>query len=204
LTAAPANLNNPAYRPDPGYKYKLGHTDWLFLPPTLEGTAMLTPIEIAALITATKGAVDIFDKIAGQVRSVLTKQPKEAAGDEDRWRYKIGTDTAATSIVVKQDNRTIQTLKGDDLSKVLGPIDLRLITTYESKMNEYYDLWEKVYEEKDMSNDALANAKTEKQLGKLVVKMRGELLGILKFLEQIGVRLDDHYMNIRHLVEDTK
>jgi len=165
---------------------------------------MLTPIEIAALITATKGAVDIFDKIAGQVRSVLTKQPKEAAGDEDRWRYKIGTDTAATSIVVKQDNRTIQTLKGDDLSKVLGPIDLRLITTYESKMNEYYDLWEKVYEEKDMSNDALANAKTEKQLGKLVVKMRGELLGILKFLEQIGVRLDDHYMNIRHLVEDTK
>jgi hypothetical protein len=165
---------------------------------------MLTPIEIAALINATKGAVDIFDKLAGQVKSVLTKRPKEAAGEDDRWRYKIGSDAAATSIVVKRDKQVIQTLKGDELAKVLGPNDLRLIKTYELKMSEYYDLWEKVYEEKDVSNDALVNAKTEKQLNKLITKMRGELLGILKFLEEIGVRLDDHYMHIRHLVEDAK
>ena len=87
---------------------------------------------------------------------------------------------------------------------MLGPNDLRLIKTFESKMAEYYDLWEKVYEEKDASNDALANARTDKQLTKLISKMRGELLGILKFLEQIGVRLDDHYMHIRHLVEEAK
>ena len=165
---------------------------------------MLTPMEIAALITATKGAVDIFDKVAGQIKSVLTNRPKEAAGDDDRWRFKIGSDPTATSIVVKQDTRVVQTLKGDELARVLGPNDLRLIKTYESKMSEYFDLWEKVYEEKDASNDALANAKTEKQLNKLIGKMRGELLGILSFLEQIGVNLDDHYMHIRHLVQDIK
>ncbi|HRB16650.1 MAG TPA: hypothetical protein PK224_12725 [Nitrospira sp.] len=165
---------------------------------------MLTPVEIAALITATKGAVDIFDKVAGQVKSVLTKRSKEVAGDDDQWRYKIGSDAAATSIIVKQDNRVVQTLKGDELAKMLSPSDLRLIKTYESKMSEYYDLWEKVYEEKDASNDALANAKTEKQLNKLIAKMRDELLGILRFLEQIGVHLDDHYMQIRHLVQDVK
>lgn len=165
---------------------------------------MLTPIEIGALITATKGAVDIFDKIAGQVKSVLTKRPKEAAGDDERWRYKIGTDTPSSSIVVKQDRQTIQTVSADELAQKVDPSDLRLIKTYESKMNTYYDLWEKVYEEKDMSNDALANARTQKQLEKLVLGMRGELLGILRFLEKIGVHLDDHYMHIRHLIEEAK
>ena len=165
---------------------------------------MLTPVEIAALVTATKGAVDIFDKLAGQVKSVLMKRPKEAAGDEDRWRYRIGSDAAATSIIVKQDKRVVQTIKGDELAKVLGPNDLRLIKAYESKMSEYYDLWEAVYEAKDASNDALANARTEQQLNKLITKMRGELLGILEFLEQIGVHLDDHYMHVRHLVEAAK
>lgn len=162
---------------------------------------MLSPAEIAALITATKGAVDIFDKVAGQIKSVLTKQPKQTPADEESWHYKIDSDAASTSIVVKQDKRIVQTLTSDELAKVLSPNDLRLIKTYESKMGEYYDLWEMVYDEKDASNDALANAKTEKQLIKLISKMKGELLGILKFLEQIGVQLDDHYMHIRHLVE---
>jgi hypothetical protein len=165
---------------------------------------MLTPVEIAALITATKGAVDIFDKVAGQIKSVLTKLPKEAAGDDDRWRFKIGADAASTSIVVRQETRIVQTLKGEELAKVLGPADLRHIKNYESKMNEYYDLWEKVYQEKDSSNDALANAKTDKHLEKLISKMKAELLGILRFLVKIGVQLDDHYMHIRDLIEEAK
>jgi len=163
---------------------------------------MLSPVEIAALVTATKGTVDLFDKIAGQIKSVLTKRPKEAEGGDDRWRFKIGAQEG--NIVVSQDNRTIQTITGKQMGLVLGPSDLALVQTYESKMNEYFSLWQKVYEEKDMSNDALANAKTDAQLRKLILKMKNELLGILKFLEHLGIHLDDHYMNIRHLVQDAK
>ena len=36
---------------------------------------MLSPAEIAAVVAATKGAVDLFDKFAGQIKSVLLKRP---------------------------------------------------------------------------------------------------------------------------------
>lgn len=160
---------------------------------------MLTPVEIAALVAATKGAVDLFDKIAGQVKSVLMKLPKEAAGKEDRWRYKISAE--GKDIVVRQTERTIQTITGDQLSKVLGPDDLALVRSYEKNMQKYFKRWQAVYAKKDASQDPLVNAVTEEQLAEQIESMKAELLGILSFLQRIGVQLDDHYMHIRHLVE---
>ena len=78
---------------------------------------MLTPVELAALVTATKGSIEIFDKIAGQIRSVLERRPKEEAGTEDRWKYKVGSDH--NNLVVTQDKRVIQTLTGDELASKL-------------------------------------------------------------------------------------
>ena len=163
---------------------------------------MLSPTEIAAVVAATKGAVDIFDRIAGQIRSVLARRPKEAEGDDERWRYKISGK--GKDIVVTQSGRTVQTVTAEELSKKLGPQDLALVRTYERKMEEYFKLWQAVYAEKDSSQDPLINAKTDAQLAKLVVKMRDELLGILAFLQRIGVHLDDHYMHVRSLVEDAR
>jgi hypothetical protein len=162
---------------------------------------MLPIAEVAALVAATKGAVDIFDKIAGQLKSVILKRPKEAEGEDDRWRYKIGSEGG--NIVVKQDQRTIQTITGAELATKLGPQDLALVSAYEHKMDEYFSLWQSVYSQKDSSQDPLVNAKTDAQLKNLIGKMRGELLGILNFLTKIGVHLDDHYMHVRQLVEQT-
>lgn len=160
---------------------------------------MLTPVEIGALVTATKGAIDLFDKIAGQIKSVLLKRPKETEGEEDRWRYKISTE--GKDIVVKQTDRTVQTITGDQLASVLGPDDLALVRSYEQNMQKYFKRWQAVYVKKDSSQDPLANAITEEQLAEQITKMKDELLGILSFLQRIGVNLDDHYMHIRHLVE---
>lgn len=49
-----------------------------------DGGSMLNPAETAALVAATKGAVDLFDRIGGQIKSVLTRRPKEAEGEDDR------------------------------------------------------------------------------------------------------------------------
>lgn len=163
---------------------------------------MLTPAEIAALVTATKGAVDLVDKFGGQLLSFLRRDPKVAEREVDQWRIKI--DREGADIVVKQSGRTIQTVTHEDLAKRLQPTDLSLVRTYEKKMNEYFALWRSVYDEKDSSADPLVNAKIDAQLQKLVLKMRGELLGILTFLEQVGVHLDDHYLSIRNLVQDAK
>jgi len=105
------------------------------------------------------------------------------------------------ALTVKQAGTTIQTITGAELSSKLNPADLSLIQTYEQKMEQYFRLWRAVYKNKDASQDPLVNAKTDEQLTELILKMKNELLGILKFLTDIGVHLDDHYMHIRNLVE---
>src|SRR2546423_740953 len=141
---------------------------------------MLDPAPIAALVAATKGAVDLFDRIGGQIKTVLTRRPKEAEGEGDRWKYKISGQGEA--LIVKQAGTTIQTITGAELSSKLNPADLSLIQTYEQKMEQYFRLWRAVYKNKDASQDPLVNAKTDEQLTDLILKMKGELLGILKFL----------------------
>ncbi|MBT9502321.1 MAG: hypothetical protein IV092_13805 [Burkholderiaceae bacterium] len=163
---------------------------------------MLTPVEIAAVVAATKGAVDLFDKVAGQIKSVLAKRPKEAEGDDERWRYKVRPE--GTNIVVKQQDRTVQTVTADQLSNALDQADLDLIRTYEASMNKYFARWKAVYAKKDASQDPLVNAITDEQLTEQIVKMRFELLGILSFLQKCGVNLDDHYMHVRHLVQEVQ
>ena len=162
---------------------------------------MLSPVEIAAVIAATKGAVDIFDKLAGPIKRVILGQPKfeQAESKDQRWRFRV--ETEGKDVVVKEGNNTRLTITGAELSKALGPQDLSLVQTYERKMQDYFDLWTSVYAAKDMSQDPLANAKTDAQLRKLIASMKGELLGILSFLEKIGVQLDDHYMHVRSLVQ---
>lgn len=163
---------------------------------------MLTIAEIAALISATKGAVEIFDKIAGQVKSVLTKRPADPKKDEERWRYQIRAENS--NLIVKQDNRIIQTVTANQLASVLSKPDLELIQAYERNMDKYFARWKAIYSKKDASQDPLANVITEEQLSDQIVKMRQELLGILKFLEKCGICLDDHYMHIRYLIQETE
>ena len=162
---------------------------------------MLSLAEIAAVIAATKGAVDIFDKLAGPIKRVILGQPKfeQAETKDQRWRFRV--ETEGKDVVVKEGDYTRQTIKGAELAKALGPQDLSLVQAYERKMQDYFDLWTSVYATKDMSQDPLANAKTDAQLKKLIASMKGELLGILSFLERIGVQLDDHYMHVRSLVQ---
>ena len=162
---------------------------------------MLSPVEIAAVIAATKGAVDIFDKLAGPIKRVILGQPKfeQAEAKDQRWRFRV--ETAGKEVVVKEGDYTRQTITGAELSKALGPQDLVLVQAYERKMQDYFELWTTVYAAKDMSQDPLVNAKTDAQLKKLITNMKGELLGILAFLQQIGVHLDDHYMHVRSLVQ---
>lgn len=159
---------------------------------------MLTPDQILTLVTATGKAVDIFDKISGQIKSVLLKRPKEEEGDEERWRHKI--NAKKNELIVKRDKKVIQTITADDLEK-LPPDYLSLIKTYEENMSRKYRIWKKIYAKKDASPDPQVNALVDGQLEEQIVKMREELTGIIDFLAKIGLHLDDHYMHVRHLVE---
>ena len=160
---------------------------------------MLSPLEIGALLAATKNAVDIFDKISGQIKGVLTKRPKEPEGGDDRWRYRVSADDK--QITVKQDGRTIQTLKREELESKLTPAHLDHIKVYEASMKKYYKRWQLMYPMRDDSVDVLANIKLDEQLAGQVKNMQQDLVGIVDFLQSIGVNLDDHYMEVRGLVK---
>ena len=106
---------------------------------------MLSPVEIAAVIAATKGAVDIFDKLAGPIKRVILGQPKfdQTEAKDQRWRFRV--ETAGKDVVVKEGDYTRQTITGAELSKALGPQDLVLVQAYERKMQDYFELWTTVY-----------------------------------------------------------
>ncbi|MGV3707416.1 MAG: hypothetical protein ACO1Q7_01150 [Gemmatimonas sp.] len=160
---------------------------------------MLSPAELAAVVAASKGAIDIFDKIAGQIKAVLSKQPKGTEGEDDKWRLKIRAE--GNQIVTTQEERTVQTVTAEQLSAVLGPDDLELVRTYEASMQRNFGRWKAIYAKRDASQDPLVNAITEEQLTDQIAKMKTDLLGILSFLQKSGVQLDDHYLHIRHLVD---
>jgi hypothetical protein len=132
---------------------------------------------------------------------VILGQPKfeQVEAKDQRWRFRV--ETEGKDVVVKEGDHTRQRITGAELSKVLGPNDLALVQAYERKTQDYFDLWTSVKAAKDTSQDPLINAKTDAQLKTLILQMKNELLGILSFLQQIGVQLDDHYMHVRSLVE---
>lgn len=162
---------------------------------------MLSPTEVAAVITAIKGSIDIFDRIASPIKRVLLDRSDfdQIDARDKRWRFKV--ETNGNNIVVREDERTLQTISGEEMEKKLVGDDLKLIETYEAKMAEYFELWSAVYAQKGRSPDPLKNAQVNLQLKGLIKDMRGELIGILDFLEKLGVQLDDHYMHVRQLVE---
>jgi DNA polymerase I-like protein with 3'-5' exonuclease and polymerase domains len=162
---------------------------------------MLTIPEISAMVTATKGPVDLFDRLAGPIKRALLPDDRYEQVDakDQRWRFKVGAE--GENIVVKENGAVRQTISGAELATKLDSNDLALIQTYEQKMQYWFTLWQAVYAQSGTSPDALKNAQTDAQLKDLVLKMRGELLGILSFLERLGVQLDDHYLNVRSLVE---
>ena len=160
----------------------------------------MNPVDVASVVATLKVVVDLFDRFGGQIKSSILKNPKELEAADDRWKIKI--DAEDGNIVVKKESQIVQTIPHEELARILQPSDLALVKTYEKKMNEYFNLWRTVYDEKDSSSDALVNAKVDNQLEKLIHKMRVELLGILGFLEYIGIHLDDHYAHIRNLIQN--
>jgi hypothetical protein len=67
-------------------------------------------------------------------------------------------------------------------------------------MENHYLIWAAAYPQLVLAVDPIAKAKTEQQLKSVIAGMKGDLEGILNFLEQSGLHLDDYYMHIRRLV----
>lgn len=150
---------------------------------------------ITAAIAAATSGVGLIDKIADQISRFVRKDPNPAVPKEHRMKI-VKEGDAIVSKIHGQEN---QRITAADLAK-LPESDLRHIKVLEKSMENHYAIWESVYPQLALAIDPIVKAKTEQQLKGIIKDMKGDLEGILNFLEQSGFYLDDHYMYIRDVV----
>jgi len=150
---------------------------------------------VSAAIGAATSAVGLIDKMADQIERFLTKQSQPAVPTEHRLKIEKEGD----AIVSKNRGEERQRITAKDLEK-LPHTSLRHIKVLEQSMENHYTIWSAVYPQLALAVDPIAKAKTEQQLKEVVRSMKGDLDGILTFIEQAGMYLDDHYLHIRSLV----
>jgi hypothetical protein len=149
---------------------------------------------ITAAIMAATSAVGLIDKISDQVTRFITKESEPPVPKEHRMKIEKDGD----SIVSKYNGQENQRITAKELEK-LPEADLRHIKVLEQSMENHYSIWASVYPQLALAVDPIAKAKTEQQLKGIITGMKGDLEGILNFIEQSGLYLDDHYMHIRDL-----
>ncbi|KRE52400.1 hypothetical protein ASG92_25470 [Arthrobacter sp. Soil736] len=147
------------------------------------------------IISAAASAVGLIDKIADQVERFMTKTTKPAVPKEHRLKIEKEGD----ALVSRDHGNEYQRITTKDLQK-LPEANLRHIKVLEQAMENHYSIWAAVYPQLALAVDPIAKAKIEQQLKGIVADMKGTLEGILGFLEDIGIHLDDHYMHIRNVV----
>jgi hypothetical protein len=147
-------------------------------------------------ITAATAAIGLFDKIADQIERFIQKRPEPAVPPEHRMT--IAEDDG--DIVAREHGKEVQRIHAQDLSKLPQPL-LNHVTVLEESMENHYNVWSATYPQLALM-DGVQKAKVEAQLKAIIRSMKGDLDGILTFLEMAGLQLDDHYWHIRALVKD--
>jgi hypothetical protein len=145
----------------------------------------MDPALVTALLTATAAAVKLIDNLADPVERFLTKRSAPTVPKEHRCKIEGKEEDGIT---------------GDQLEKL--PRDCyEHIRTLEESMQRHYRLWQKIYPRRNSSADPLVNAKVDESVRELILNMKADLVGIINFLQSIGVHLDDHYKMFRNLIE---
>jgi len=148
-----------------------------------------------AAITAATSAVGLVDKIWDEVERFTSKHSETDIPREHRQKIQKEGD----AIVSRIHGQVYQTITAQDLEK-LPEATLRHIKVLEQSMENHYAVWASVYPQIALVIDPIAKAKTEIQLKDIIVGMKADLDGVLDFLQQSGLYLDDHYMHIRSVV----
>jgi hypothetical protein len=154
-----------------------------------------------ALITqafgAASAAFDLFDKMADQIARFIQRRPPPSDAESETHRQEIKTE--GSRLVNRQHGHVVQTITADDLRDL--PADqLRHIQVLEQSMRSHYNVWARVYPQLATLDSPVQKAKVEEQLENVIRSMKGDLDGILSFLETCGLYLDDHYLHVRQLV----
>lgn len=154
-------------------------------------------IDIPTLIATAASAVGLFDKIADQVQRFIKKDAPAEVPPE----YRMKIEKEGDALVSKNQGVVMQRVTFDDFEKL--PDDVLLhIKTLERSMQNYYAIWSAVYPTLSLEIDPVKKIKIELALKQEILAMKNDLERILKFLEDCGFWLDDHYLGIRETLKN--
>jgi hypothetical protein len=150
---------------------------------------------ISAAISAATSAIGLFDKMADEIERFMTKRPEPKKPVEHRFKV----EGEPSAIVTKRDGQMLQRVTAAELGRL--PDDaLRHITVLEQSMNNHYAIWESLYPQLALLTVGVEKTRIELQLRQVIQSMKGDLDGILTFLRDSGLQLDDHYLHIRNVI----
>ena len=149
---------------------------------------------IPAVASAIGNGIELVDKLYDQVTSFISKRKVQKSSG-----HSLTIKSNGSGISAIEHGKVVKTITGTDLEK-LPDAERKHILVYEKSLQNHYDLWAQVYPYRDASADPIVNAKVNQQLKEIIIAMKGDLNGILGFLESMGIYLDDHYLMFRDLV----
>lgn len=146
-------------------------------------------IERAVALKASGGGAQFVDAIERQLTAVLEKRQEPRTGP-----HRVMIRSQSDSIVGELEGMPRHTVKAEDL-RMLSREQLQHIRVLERSMKGHYKEWARLYPKRH-SSPAI-----DGQLRELISAMKEDLLGVLRFLEMLGLDLQDHYSHIRYLVQ---
>lgn len=140
-----------------------------------------------AMRSAGRG-VTMIDRLEPQLRAVVQGTPVRRART-----HRVMIKPMGKRIVGTVAGKPAKTITAADLRK-LPRKDLAHIRMHERSMERHYDRWQQLYPKR-------ADPRAHRELQRAVKAMKNDLVGIISFLQSLGLDLEDHYAQIRHVVE---
>jgi hypothetical protein len=104
-----------------------------------------------------------------------------------------------TELVHTVGGRAKETITIDRLTKRLNPEDLDHVDALHARMKINERTWNGIVREIELEANIANKTKYEIQLEQLEKKIGKDLDAILKFIEYLGFKLDDHYGSARDI-----
>ena len=152
---------------------------------------------VTAAIGAATSGVGLIDKIWDQIDRFLEGRSATSLPKEHRQKIEREGDAIVSK---KPDGTVCQRITAEDL-KSLPESTLRHVKVLEQSMENHYSIWATVYPQLALATDLITKAQNEQRLKSIIVDMKSDFDGILQFLLDSGLHLDDHYMHIRNVIK---
>jgi hypothetical protein len=160
---------------------------------------LLAAAQIASIVG---NAVSTLDKVYERFVTYKTKRPADEVVHPPSIVFgnEPGNEQFACRTVGNGGGAICQVVKYEELKNELKPEDLSYVSAIDRNLRTYEKQWNSIYIEIPLAS-GLSKAQLDSQLDLVSERMGEELARLLKFLEKsFGMRLDDHYIAIRDIV----